>query len=106
MRLPIRSANAALALFFALTFLLSWAIWVPVMTASFGLPGFEFPPAGLVGALMPGIAALIIAAVVGGRAEVRALLRQLRVWRVDARWYAIAVLVVPALIGAVFVVST
>ncbi|HET7419354.1 MAG TPA: type II CAAX endopeptidase family protein [Candidatus Dormibacteraeota bacterium] len=96
----------ALIGFFVLTFALSWTIWVPVMTASFGWPGFSLPPAGLLGALMPGVAAIAVTASVGGWAAVRALLRQLTVWRVDVRWYAAAVLLIPAIIGATFVVSS
>lgn len=92
--------------FFVLTFILSWAVWVPVMTASFGLPGFAFPPAGLVGALMPGIAAIAVAIWFGGRRQVGALLRQVTVWRVRPTWYAAAVLLVPALVAFVFVGSS
>lgn len=90
--------------FFVLTFVLSWAIWFPVMTQSLGLPGFAFPPAGLVGALGPGIAAIAIVLVRGGWPELRKLAGGLGVWRVGLRWY-LAVLLVPALVAAVFVGS-
>lgn len=102
----MRSNRSLLIAFFALTFALSWIIWVPVMTSSFGLPGFQFPPAGLVGAIMPGIAAVVVAALGGDRTGVGSLLRQVKVWRVAAGWYLIAVLLMPALIGLVFAVSS
>jgi uncharacterized protein len=98
----MKSNRLVLLAFFTLTFALSWAIWVPVMTASFGLPGFGFPPAGLVGALMPGVAALLVAGFAAGRPGLRQLLRQLRVWRLGARWYAAALLVMPGLIALSF----
>ena len=91
--------NRALIGFFVLTFVLSWAVWVPVMTGSFGLPGITFPPAGLVGAIMPGIAALVVA---WRTHALRALVRQIAVWRVSWRWYAAAALVMPAMIAIVF----
>ena len=96
----------ALVAFFVLTFALSWAIWIPVMTASFGLPGITFPPSGLVAALMPGVTAIVVAAWVGGGPAVRALLRQLTVWRVGVRWYAAALLIGPALIAIAFMASS
>ncbi|HZQ49198.1 MAG TPA: type II CAAX endopeptidase family protein [Candidatus Dormibacteraeota bacterium] len=101
----MKSDRRALIAFFALTFLLSWAIWVPVMTSSLGWPGFAFPPAGLVGALMPGVAALLVLGFTAGWGGIRSLLKQVLVWRVDVRWYAAALLLVPAMVAVVFVVS-
>lgn len=101
----MRSGRRLLLAFFGLTFVLSWAIWIPVMTSSFGWPGFTFPPAGLVGALMPGVAALLVLGFTAGWGGIRSLLKQVLVWRVDVRWYAAAVLAIPALIGIIFVVS-
>ncbi|HYM97887.1 MAG TPA: CPBP family intramembrane glutamic endopeptidase [Candidatus Sulfotelmatobacter sp.] len=102
----MRSRRWTLVAFFLLTFAMSWLVWVPVMTASFGWPGWAFPPAGLVGAIMPGIAALIVAAIVGRWKEVRALLRQVTVWRVSIRWYAAALALVPVLIGVAYLGSS
>lgn len=101
MRDLTRSNRRELIAFFVLTFILSWAIWVPVMTRSFGLPGLAFPPAGLVGALGPGLAAMAVVLARGGWPELRKLVGQIGVWRVGIRWYA-AALLVPALIGVVF----
>ena len=96
----------AVVTFFVLTFILSWAIWVPVMTGSFGLPGITFPPSGLVAALMPGLAAIVVTAWFGGWSQVPTLLRQITVWRVRPAWYAAAVLLVPTMIAIVFLVSS
>ena len=98
-----RGNSRVVTLFFVLTFVLSWAVWAPAMFESFGWPGFTIPGYGLIGALMPGIAALIVAAVTGGRAGAGELWRQAQVWRVGAGWYGFAVLLRPAMIVAVFV---
>jgi membrane protease YdiL (CAAX protease family) len=76
------------------------------MTGSFGWPGITFPPSGLVAALMPGIAAIAVSAWVGGRRMVGELLRQVGVWRVSPRWYAAAVLVIPAIVAVSWVASS
>jgi protein-S-isoprenylcysteine O-methyltransferase Ste14 len=78
----MRSDRRVLLAFFGLTFVLSWAIWVPVMTSSFGWPGLTFPAAGLVGALMPGVAALLVLGFTAGWGGIRNLLKQVLVWRV------------------------
>ena len=101
------SADArAVVWFFVLTFILSWAIWLPVMTASFGLPGITFPPSGLVAALMPAVAAVVVTAWSRGWSQVPALLRQITVWRVRPAWYAAALLLVPTMIAIVFLASS
>lgn len=100
------SDAGAVVWFFVLTFILSWAIWLPVMTASFGLPGITFPPSGLVAALMPAAAAIVVTAWFGGWSQVRSLLGQITVWRVRPGWYAAAVLLVPAMIATVFLAAS
>ncbi|MGA7097884.1 MAG: type II CAAX endopeptidase family protein [Acidimicrobiia bacterium] len=56
--------------FYLITLLVSW----PVGLLPFG----------------PSLAALIVAALIGGRSEVKALLRRVTIWRVGVRWYAVA----------------
>jgi membrane protease YdiL (CAAX protease family) len=91
--------------FFALTFLLSWAIWVPMALDHYGL----FPvrlDAGFVmifrlfGTLGPAASAILVSLLIGGRPAVRALLGQIGRWRVGLKWYAVAALVFPALLLA------
>ena len=45
----------------------------------------------------PLVSAVIVSAVIGGKAGVSALLRKFTVWRVSWRWYAVALFLLPAL---------
>jgi membrane protease YdiL (CAAX protease family) len=88
-------------IYLAVTFLLSWAIWVPMALARIAWGPAAAPPVlGLVGALAPGVAALITAAVVGGRREAARLLGRLGHWRFGPGWYVAAGLNVGLLLVA------
>lgn len=71
--------------FFALTFLLTWTLWIgsasagPLRTALFYL-----------GLVAPAFVALSLTARTEGRTGVVALLRRLVAWRVPGRWYVFA----------------
>jgi len=45
----------------------------------------------------PLVSALLVSAMIGGKAEVVALLRKFTLWRVSWRWYAVAIFLLPAL---------
>lgn len=74
--------------YFLLSFLLAWAVWIPV--------GLFVPQAAtayiLPGAWAPTISALVLTAVLDGRAGVRRLLRGVLKWRVAWYWYVVAIL--------------
>jgi membrane protease YdiL (CAAX protease family) len=75
-----------LVTFFVLAFAITWAVWVP---RAAGIP------VGAVGQLWtwsPAIAALLAAALTGGRAALRDLGARLVRWRVGWRWYLVVVL--------------
>src|SRR5918998_2464846 len=75
-----------LVAFFVLAFGLTWAVWVPRAAGV---------PVGAVGQLwtwIPAVAALLAAALTGGRAAVGELGSRLVRWRVGWRWYAGVVL--------------
>ena len=75
-----------LSVFFLLTFGLTWAVWVPRAAGV---------PVGVVGQLWtwaPAVAAVLAAALTGGRAGVRRLLSALGRWRVAWRWYVLVIL--------------
>ena len=93
-------------LFLALAFALSWAVWVPAWLASLGLgfDPFKTPVMGLVGALGPGIAALLAAGLTGGRRGLGDLLGRLRLWRVALGWYLFVLLLGPAVLAVVYLV--
>ena len=48
------------------------------------------PLLGLLGLFGPALAAIIMAAILGGRSGVKDLLKRVVRWRVGARWYVIA----------------
>jgi membrane protease YdiL (CAAX protease family) len=76
--------------FFALAFVIAWAILIPSVLASYGL--ISLPAATLLLLIMgygPTIAAILVSGAVGGRAEIRALLKRLLIWRVGWGWWAI-----------------
>ena len=83
--------------FFVLTFILSWGLGA-ILDALFSatnsillvLP-FAILSAGLLAS------ALIISAVIGGKAGVLTLLRKFTIWRVGWRWYMVALFLLPTL---------
>jgi len=71
--------------FFVLAFAITWAVWVPRAAGV---------PTGAVGQLwtwVPAAAALITAALTGGRSAVGELGERLLRWRVGWRWYAVVI---------------
>ena len=73
-----------LVAFFVLAFALTWLVEIPMLAAP------RLAPLQLVLGWMPGLAAVLVAGAVGGRAAVRALLRRILIWRVGAGWYLVA----------------
>lgn len=71
--------------FFLLAYLLSWWIF-PLNTG--GFPVFPFGP---------DLAALVVVAVTNGRTGVRRVLTSVVRWRATPRWYAVALLLPPAI---------
>ena len=86
--------------FFALAYGVSWAILL-VLYGAMGVPAAAVI---FVQTLGPTIAARIVLTAIGGDPAYRAMRRGGRLWRVGVRWYAIAVLGLPAAcLGAVAV---
>ena len=73
--------------FIVLTFALSWSLWFLSDVTS---PAGPNTPVFLLGVFAPGIVALALTGLAGGRAAVVALLRRLIDWEVSARWYVFA----------------
>jgi membrane protease YdiL (CAAX protease family) len=78
-----------LVTFFVLAYVLSWWPWLlSAANNPFGSPLFPFGPM---------LAALILTAVINGRAGLKALLARIVQWRVNLRWYGVALLLPVAL---------
>lgn len=83
----------AVWLFFVLAFVLTWAIQIPIVLDARGALPFHIPGIfQLLQGPMPGIAALIMAALASGKAGVMDLLRRVVRGRVGWHWYLIAIL--------------
>jgi membrane protease YdiL (CAAX protease family) len=70
------------ALYLVLAYAISWSIWPLVLLNPESSPLVPFGP---------GLAAVLVAVGAGGRRELVGLLRQLGRWRLNAKWYGIAV---------------
>lgn len=70
-----------LVTYFVLAYALTWVL-APLLTISLLL--------GVVGLLMPAVAAIVVTAMTEGRPGVKSLLQRLTIWRVGLRWYAVA----------------
>lgn len=93
--------------FFATTFLLSWAVWLPLMLIRLGvlpevIPLSALTPVALLGVLMPAVAATVLTARASGRGGMRELYARLRVWRVG-RWWFVVLIMQPAVLLVVAV---
>jgi membrane protease YdiL (CAAX protease family) len=84
---------------YIIMFTIAWAVMVPQALYSQGLISAPLPVwLELLTGWAPGIAAVIVASIVAGRAGVRELLGRFRVWRVGALWYLVAFFMLAALI--------
>jgi membrane protease YdiL (CAAX protease family) len=104
-------ARYPLVSYFVLAYLISWLLWLPLIVSKgggIGLLPFSMAPSGLeamgvilLGSLGPAIAALMMSAVVEGKAGVLLLLRRMIRVRVGVQWYLLA-LFLPALVGVLY----
>ena len=101
--MPMMIRRHPLAVFFGLTFLFSWAIWVPLALDHFSLLPLRLDESlvlimRLLGTLGPATAASLVALMIGGRKALGKLWGQIRLWRVNWTWYVAAGIVFPALV--------
>jgi membrane protease YdiL (CAAX protease family) len=86
-----RSRFKRLAWFFAAAFAIAWAPWLAVILVR-GVP----TRLALIGLCAPALSALVVAAMNGGRKEVRSILERLLRFRFNLKWWLLALLVMPA----------
>lgn len=90
-----------LASFFVLAYLISWALWLPLVVTGDGSPtGLAFAPL-LLGSLVPSAVAIVLVASQYGKAGVGTLLRRLLIWRVGLGWWAAIIALSALSLGAV-----
>jgi uncharacterized protein len=85
--------------FFAIAFAFTWLFWIPCALASQGLITLPVDPVvfHMLGAFGPCVAAVALAAIGAGKAGIRQLIAPLLRWRVSITWYAIVLLMRPAI---------
>lgn len=81
--------------YFALTFALSWGSWLVLTGGAPMRADPRFMIIVLSAPVAPAIGGLLMIALTTGRAGYRELLARLLRWRVQARWYAVALLLFP-----------
>lgn len=86
---PARAQGSVL-LYFALTFALAWACFVPLAAGALPAQSFAGGALLLLGTFSPSLVALALTARARGAAGVRALLSGVGKWEVAARWYVFA----------------
>lgn len=90
-----------LGIFFLLTFLLTWAMWFPAALTKLNGGGTPVlgpaSPIGQLGRWAPGVAAIVLMAVIAGKKGIGNLFRPLKIWRVNIGWYLFAFLFQPVL---------
>ena len=96
--------------YYVLAFTISWGIMLLVIYRNGGVPGtqaefarqvFFMVPAMLGG---PSVAAILMTALIFGKAGFRELFARLFIWRVNARWYTVALLSAPLMFVVVHIV--
>ena len=84
---------------YAIMFTLTWSVMIPQALYSQGILSSPLPePIEILTGWFPGIAAILVAAVVTGKAGVRELLSRFLIWRVGFRWYFYSVFLLAFLI--------
>jgi CAAX protease family protein len=88
--------NHPLGAFFVIAFAITWAYEIVV----FGLLGAETIMLSIPATFGPALAAVLVTRVVEGKTGLRSFGRRFVLWRVNVRWYLVALVVMPAVIVA------
>jgi membrane protease YdiL (CAAX protease family) len=80
------------ATYFIMACGLTWAIWIPLALESQGINAPVIPYQHFLGALGPILAAVVTTAIISGATGLRRFAIRITQWRLDLRWYLIAVL--------------
>ena len=87
-----------LLLYFALTYLISWLLWLPLIASSQSWIPAKAPfILYYLGTVGPALAAVMLAWLDDGKEGIWSLLRNLVLWRASVKWYLVALLL-PAVV--------
>ncbi|MEG3616582.1 CPBP family intramembrane glutamic endopeptidase [Isoptericola haloaureus] len=101
-----RVAAHPLAAYVVLAYALSWAYWVPLALGEQTVEAGVGRPSQLPGLLGPALAAVVVTAVVGGRAGLADLGRRLVRWRVGRWWLSVVAVLGVGAVGLAVVGGT
>jgi membrane protease YdiL (CAAX protease family) len=82
-----------------LTYVLSWAYWIPLALGTRTVESRVGWPTQMPGLLGPAVSAVVVTALVGGRAGVVDLRRRLTRWRVGWWWLSVVAVLVAGAVG-------
>jgi membrane protease YdiL (CAAX protease family) len=91
------------AAFFLMTYLMTWALWLPLVILQDRTPPALDLVLRILGSSVPSALAILLVARLQGRAEVRRLVRRLLIARVAVGWYAAVVALTALAVVAVWV---
>jgi membrane protease YdiL (CAAX protease family) len=103
---PVRSTvlrRHPVAAFFLMTYLMTWALWLPLVILQDRTPPALDLVLRVLGSSAPSALAILLVARLHGRAEVRRLLRRLLIARVAVGWYVAIVALTALAVVAVWV---
>jgi membrane protease YdiL (CAAX protease family) len=103
---PVRSTvlrRHPVAAFFVLTYLMAWALWLPLVILQDRTPAALDLVLRILGSSAPSALAVLLIARLHSRAEVRRLLRRLLIGRVGVGWYVAIVAITAVAVVAVWV---
>ena len=97
--------------YFVLTFVLTWACWIPLATSDAFASQDTAQPSSLlllwpVGNIIPSLVGILLTALFSGKSGLGEVFRRLGHMRVPLAWYAVVLLLVPVLLFVAIGVST
>ncbi len=84
-----------LALFFLMSLVISWAVWIPQAIAQLSNPQSSVAgssPLNILAVWAPALSAILLSRVTEGKSGLQALFLSIRRWRIGIRWYLFTLL--------------